>query len=290
MAGFVIRRLVGRSDLKHVAKLVKQEDWGVSLPNLMNFYDISPSGWWVAEKSDGSVVGTCKMFTLEDNTTCHGGMYVVDKQHRDQGIGTKLSNTAIRGAQDKNILITTLKPELNLKLFKPLHDITIMSLKKTNQKLPPLRRTGFRILPLADVPLERLEKYDARIHPVKRTAVFHRFIIADASFVFVALESMSGDVIGYGALKRTSTEWEFCPTYADTDDVGYELIRTMFDKVPDGNTIEVTPFAENQKAIDVYKEIGFYTKCTAMLMYSKKPLIIPTKKVFSTAGSDYVLM
>lgn len=61
MAGVVIRRLVGRSDLKHVAELVKQEDWGMSLPNLMNFYDVSPSDWWVAEKSDGSVVGESKL-------------------------------------------------------------------------------------------------------------------------------------------------------------------------------------------------------------------------------------
>ncbi|XP_071089609.1 uncharacterized protein [Haliotis cracherodii] len=287
MAGVVIRRLVGRSEVKYLAGLAEQEGWTKTLPYLLKCYDINPSDWWVAERSDGRIVGCSKMFTLDDNTTCQGGMYVVDKQHRGHGIGMKLQSAALAGVQDKNAFITALKPELNLTTFKPLHDIHSLYLKKTNQKLPSLPGTGFRILPLADVLLERLEKYDARIHPVKRTTMFHRFIIADATFVFVALACDSGDVIGYGALKRANKVWEFCPTYADTDDVGHELIRTMLDKVPVGNTIEVNPFAENQKAIDLYKEIGFSIQYTTALMYSKKPLTIPIKKVYSTAGSDY---
>ncbi|XP_046548412.1 uncharacterized protein LOC124258365 [Haliotis rubra] len=287
MAGVVIRRLAGRSDLKRVAKLVQQEGWDLSLSTLIKFNDIGLSDWWVAESSDGRVIGSCNMVNHEDNRTCHAGMFIVDEKYRSQGIGGKLKSAVLAGVQEKNVLITALKPEHVLEPFKPLHEIHNLQLTKTNQKLPSLPRTEFRILPLADVPLELVEKYDGRTHPIKRTTLFHRCIIGDATCVFVAVESSSGNVIGYAALKETRKLWEFCPTYADTDDVGYELIRKMLDHVPEGGNIEVTPFAENQTAIDLYKEIGFSIQFTCMLMYSQKPPTIPVRKVYSAAGNDY---
>ncbi|XP_067658002.1 uncharacterized protein [Haliotis asinina] len=287
MAGVMIRRLAGRSDMKRVAKLVQQEGWDLSLSTLTRFNDIGLSDWWVAQSSDGNVIGSCNMFNHEDNTTCHAGMFIVDEKYRDQGIGRKLRSAALAGAQEKNVLITALKPERILEIFKPLHEIYSLQLKKTNEKLPSLLRTGFRIRPLADVPLELVEKYDGRTHPIKRTTLFHRCIIGDATSVFIAVESGSGEVIGYAGLKKTKNVWAFCPTYADTDDVGYELIRKMLDHVPEGGYIEANPFAENQSAIDLYKEIGFSIQLKCMLMYSKKPLTIPIRKVYSVAGDDY---
>ncbi|XP_067657591.1 uncharacterized protein [Haliotis asinina] len=287
MAGVAIRRLVCRSDVKHVAELAKQEGWSISLPYLLKCFDIDHSNWWVAEEKDGRIVGNSKTFFQEDNATCQGGMFVLDRKYRGQGIGGKLKSAVLADVQEKNVFVTALEPELNLNVFKPLQQIHSMTITKFNQKLSPLPRTEFRILPLADVPLELVEKYDARTYPIKRTTIFHRCIIGEAACVFVAVKPSSGDVIGYAALKETRKVWEFCPTYADTDDVGYELIRKMLDHVPEGGYIEANPFAENQSAIDLYKEIGFSIQLKCMLMYSKKPLTIPIRKVYSIAGDDY---
>ncbi|XP_067657610.1 uncharacterized protein [Haliotis asinina] len=287
MAGVVIRRLVGRSEVKQVAELAKQEGWSSSLPYLLKCFDIDHSNWWVAEEKDGRIVGNSKTFSQEDNVTCQGGMFVLDKKYRGQGIGGKLRSATLAGAQEKDVFITALKPERTLNVFKPLQQIHNMTITKSNQKLSPLPRTEFRILTLADVPLELVEKYDGRTYPIKRTTIFHRCIIGDAARVFVAVDSSSGEVIGYAALKETWKGWEFCPTYADNDDVGYELIRKMLDHVPEGADIEVNTFTENQAAIDLYNEIGFLFQNTFAVMYSKKPLIIPTKKVYSTTECDY---
>ncbi|XP_067657557.1 uncharacterized protein [Haliotis asinina] len=287
MAGVTIRRLVCRSDVKHVAELAKQEGWSISLPYLLKCFDIDHSNWWVAEEKDGRIVGNSKTFFQEDNATCQGGMFVLDKKYRGQGIGGKLKSAVLAEVQEKNVFVTALKPELNLNVFKPLQQIHSMTITKSNQKLSPLPRTEFRILPLADAPLELVEKYDARTYPIKRTTIFHRCIIGEAACVLVAVKPSSGDVIGYAALKETWKGWMFCPTYADNDDVGYELTRKMFDHVPKGADIEVNPFTENQATINLYNEIGFSFQNTPTVMYSKKPLIIPTKKVYSTAGSDY---
>lgn len=95
------------------------------------------------------------------------------------------------------------------------------------------------ILPLSDVPLEHVEGCDAGIHPVKKTNFFQRVIIPDATEAFVVIDNLFHKVIGYGVLRQGNEGWGFRPKYADTDDVGHELMRILLDQAPDGTMVTV---------------------------------------------------
>ncbi|XP_067658056.1 uncharacterized protein [Haliotis asinina] len=288
MAGYLIRRLICRSEMQRVAELVNKEGWNLSLEYLQTAFVANPSGWWGAEGVDGKIVGCCTVFDFEDNAS-HAGCLVVDEDYRNQMIGKKLKATLLSKCREKNTSIMALNSTFQ-EGFKPLHEMQMLTKEKMNVKIPLLLDTKFRVLPVTGALLGRVEEYDARIHPVKRTTFFHKCIIASATSVYIAVDTFSNDVIGYGVLQKANKGWKLGPTYADNDDVGYELFRTLYDEVPEGDDMVVYPYAENHAAIALYGEIGFICQRTFTLMYSKNPLKIPVEKVYSAVGSSFTPM
>ena len=93
-------RTMTRDDLRYMADLAREENWGNGLTDYNRLYDLEPEGCFVAENDDHPV-GT--ITSIVYNSYAFLASLIVDKKERGKGVGTALMKIAMSYLQSKGV-------------------------------------------------------------------------------------------------------------------------------------------------------------------------------------------
>ncbi|XP_013420241.1 uncharacterized protein LOC106180712 [Lingula anatina] len=282
-------RHMSPEDLAEVTRLTEEESWNLSQKVVRTLFEYSPEGSFIAELQ-GKVIGAVMGFNLSEEEA-FGGIWVVSKSWREQRIGTRLWQRVKEHTGDRNLCIFSVAERVGpnrrlgftVESWKICHVAGIVA----TEKITMAEDCMVSAFPSRDVQFERLLQYDTKIHTIKRERFLRAWIEGKSTITLVAI-GKTGEIVGYGVIKRDSNYTNLGPVYGETTAIMKTLLFSLIGKttsgeiistyVPIGNEILQELLSENKSTLKVDDE------CTRMFFHHE--VKAPVEKIFAIASPD----
>ncbi|XP_013420240.1 uncharacterized protein LOC106180711 [Lingula anatina] len=283
-------RLMGPEDLAEVTLLTEMVSWNYGQEVVRALFESDPEGSFIAELQ-GKVIGVIMGFNLSEKEA-FVGMWIVSESWRGQRIGTRLWQRMKEHTGDRNLCTFSgaerVGPNKRLgftvESWKICHVSGTIATEKIKLEEDHCVVSTF---PSREVQFDGLLHYDTKIHTIERER-FLRTWIKDKSTITLVAIGRTGEIIGYGAIKRDSNYTNLGPIYGETPAIMKTLLVSLVDKttigeiinthVPVGNEILQELLSQNKSTFKVHDE---FTR-----MFLKYEVKAPLEKIFAIASPD----
>ncbi|OWF40435.1 uncharacterized protein LOC110463779 isoform X1 [Mizuhopecten yessoensis] len=284
-------RQMEHKDLPAINNILESEKWVMEKAYTECAFKTDPSGFFVAEKDDGEIIGSHGYMSHADNVATMG-LWMVKKEYRQSNVGMDLYGKIHKAVGNKN-LGTFVWPYYQQKI-KEEHGVQPTKAYMTWYNYGHIdQRTcknkdveDFTILPLGQASLPDLLEYDTEIHKVAREKYMRNWISHDKSKTCVAFRG--GKVCGYGVLRSQDSYNQIAPLYADDKSVAKGLFRNLASEVPKGEKVGFSSPFENSSATE-FAAINKMMKpgIPLVMIYKDAPVNVDTDKVFAVSSNSF---
>jgi ribosomal protein S18 acetylase RimI-like enzyme len=247
------------------------EGWNPGLADALPFYTTDPEGFFIA-KLNGRNVG-CISAVAYDDRFGFMGFYIVDPEHRGEGIGLKLWEKAIDHLGNRTIgLDGVVAQQENYK--KSGFTLAYRNVRYEGKGLPSKKQD---LVDLRGFPLERLLAYDAPIFGVKRRKFLQAWLqMHDAH----ALGKVDHEhLLGYGVIRPCVNGFKIGPLFADNLNIAQEIYEGLA-SYAEGQPLFLDIPSINQSAEALIRKCGLKPVFETARMYKGTPPAQQLEKVF----------
>ncbi|XP_013420237.1 uncharacterized protein F36G3.2-like [Lingula anatina] len=281
-------RLMQPENLAEVTRLAEKELWNYSQDVIRALFEYSPEGSFIAELQ-GKVIGVAMGFNLSEEEA-FGGMWIVCKQHRGLGIGTRLRQKVEEYIGDRNLGIFSVaeRVEPNKRSGFTVESWKVRHVSGTiaTEKIKLSEDCFVSTFPSQGVQFDALIQYDTKIHTIERERFLRVWIEGESTITLVAM-SKADEILGYGVIKRDSNNTILIgPLYGETPAIIKTLLVSLMGKTTFGETVDMwVPvgseilqelLAENKSTLKVHADVT--------RMFYRHDVKVPQEKIFSIAS------
>ena len=220
---------------------------------------------------------------------------LVSSQHQKRGLGTRLMDVAKRALGGRTM--TFYSVEDAVPFYKSRNfDTRRFSVLVRDFRLDP---RDFAALPDAgrvnvvraqDVDFARLNGYDRAVQGVERAEYLRQWILGSGHVALAALDSESGDVLGYVSLSVFHGRWDVNPLYADSNDVALQLLKRASLEVAESIRVFARIPADSGHAIKLFSKLRDISHHRVLYLMSDAALPpLSSDKVYSLSTVCYGL-
>ena len=283
-------RALTPKDIDYVTDSVNREKWGHTRSDVKRCFDLEPNGCFIAE-IDRKPVGHA--FSI-----CYGklgwiGLLIVEKEHREKGIGTELMKASINYLQRKHAETIKLEavPEavsLYKRLgFKEEFDSLRLSLNlKTTQANVKTKTNIVKSMKEADI--EKVSAFDSDYFGANRSQILKALFREYPQYCFIA--EKAGEVLGYIMARQTTYAYLIAPWVCSPrrKDVATALFLACKNALgTDKTEIRLGAPAINKSATTLLDSLGFQQISKSIRMiYGREGVPENIKGVFGIGGPE----
>lgn len=242
----------------------------------------------------GLCAGHCSALRLDASV----GMlsYVlVSSQHQKQGLGTRLMDVAKLALGDRTM--TFYSVENAVPFYKSRNfDTRRFSALVRDFSLDPKDFAGLpdggqiNVVKAQDVEFCRLNQYDSAVQGMDRAQYLRHWILRRSNVAFAAVDSTSGDVVGYVSLSFFNGRWDVNPLYADSSDIAKQLLKRASREISESVRVFVRIPGDSSNAIKLFSKLRDITHHRVLYLMSDEALPhISSDKVYSLSTVCYGL-
>ncbi|XP_033758881.1 uncharacterized protein LOC117341145 [Pecten maximus] len=284
-------RQMQNKDLPAVNRILESEKWVMEKAYTECAFKTDPTGFFVAEKDDGEIIGSHGYLShTKDMATM--GLWMVKKEYRNSNVGLQLYGKIHQAVGNSN-LGTFVWPYYEEKI-KEEHGVkpnkaymTWYNYGHIDQRTCKNKvKEDFTVVSLAQASLSDLLRYDTDIHKLAREDYMKNWIEHDKSKTYVAMRE--GKVCGYGVLRSQDSYNQIAPLYADDKSVAKGLFRYLAREVPAGEKVGFSSPFENSSATE-FAAINKMMKpgIPLVMVYKGEPVDVDTDKVFAVSSNSF---
>ncbi len=254
-------RTMTRDDLRYMADLAREENWGNCLTDYNRLYDYEPEGCFVAE-DDGRVVGT--ITSVVYNGYAFLASLIVEKKERGKGIGTALMKIAISFLQSRKVQTIELDgvmeaaplyrslgfkdKYLSLRMFRPAQEF-----KNHPREIKP-----------GATAIEDIVKFDSKMSGVDRGKVIRRLHDEFPNGILnIGYETLDG----YAAVRPRDDKSYFVGPILALESGGFVKLLEMILDDYCNNDLHIGTPEVNQEAVEILLDHGFQYRQSSLRMY-----------------------
>jgi GNAT superfamily N-acetyltransferase len=267
-----------REEAKFAIEMAASEGWNPGIHDAELFYEADKEGFFIAEV-EGKPAG-CACAVAYDESFGFLGLYVVEPEFREKGIGMKLTEKCLEYLGNRNIgldgVVENEKKYQQAMKFKSAY-LNLRFEGKGGGEMPS------ELVNLLKVPFKLLLEYDRQMFPAPRPVFLEKWIKQPDSNSFAALEA--GELKGYGVIRKCWKGYKIGPLFADTPEIAEKMFRALKASVP-GETIYLDVPEPNTKAVDMGKKYGMNVMFKTIRMYSKKEPDMKLQNVYGVTSFE----
>ncbi|KAK7109705.1 hypothetical protein V1264_013699 [Littorina saxatilis] len=264
------------SDLPAVADLMRDEGWNVDFDNMAAVFEMQPLAQFVAQTMTGRIVGHCSSVCLDDSV----GMLsyiLVRRQNQKQGLGSQLMKVAKEALGGRIMAFFSVEDAVPFYKSRNFETRRFSALVR-DFSLDPRDFADIEVdekvtvMRARDVDFDKLNEYDSAVQGMDRAEYLKKWILRPSNVAFAALDSDSGDVLGYVSLSFFSGRWDVNPLYADSDDVAMRLLKQASQEVSESIRVFARIPADSVKGIKLFSRLRDTKHHRVLYLMSDKPL------------------
>ncbi|XP_067648825.1 uncharacterized protein [Haliotis asinina] len=285
---YVVRKAT-RDDIGPIKTLTDAEDWEIPLDLLYCVFDMDSKAWFVAETGTGEIIAF-RAFVYFNEETAEGGLYVVKKDLRGNGIGRDVNRHGLTALGDANITLSA-----GVVSLYDSHGFTFYY--DVHQKRGPVEvilkaipdadlSSGISLVSYEDAMFTQLKAYDDKICESERDYFLKNWIMSHAKNILIAC-SQTGRVVGYGCLGVTEYCNEIAPLYADSDTIAWALLKELLQHLDPKDTVHLFIISENKAMMKIIGSLPLKEVDLIHKMYSKKPVPQALGRLYSLSAITF---
>lgn len=148
----------------------------------------------------------------------------------------------------------------------------------------------FHVVKAQDVEFGEMNRYDSAVHGMDRAEYLCRWILRGSNVAFAALDSTSGEMVGYVSLSCFNGRWDVSPLYADSSDVALQLLKRASREIAEPIRVFVRIPADSTSGIKLFSRLRDITHHRVLYLMSDEALPhISSDKVYSLSTVCYGL-
>lgn len=276
--GFLVRTM-DRREVETAVDWAEQEGWNPGVHDAEAFYAADPGGFFLAEL-DGEPIGSVSVVNYGE-TFAFAGLYILKPEYRNRGYGSRLFAAGMAHAGDRNVG----------------GDGVVAMQEKYRM------RSGFRLayrnirfegtgggsepdgpVDLDEVGFEQLAAYDARHFPAPRPAFLASWIRQEGT-VGRAVLAESGDIRGYGVIRRCRSGYKIGPLFADTPQIAEEIFLALSAQAA-GEPVYLDTPEPNAAAVELARRHGMSPVFETGRIYTKAIPDLPISGIFGVTSFE----
>lgn len=269
--GLKIRKMK-RDEAEFAIQMAAGEGWNPGIHDGEIFYETDPDGFFIAE-IDGKPIGCASAVAYGDSFGFFG-LYVVNPEFREKGIGTKLTEKSLEHLGNRNIgldgVLENEKKYQELMKFRSYYS-NLRFEGKGGGEVPD------GLVKISDIQFESLLEYDREMFPAPRSTFLEKWTKQPDSYAFAAVEA--GKLKGYGVIRKCQSGYKIGPLFADDPIIAEKIFLALKASVPD-EAIYLDVPEPNKKAMEIANKYGMTVMFKTIRMYSREEPDINLEKVY----------
>ncbi len=269
---YIIRNL--REDEIHIPiAWARQEGWNPGIHDGEMHFSTDPEGWFGVEQN-GVIIGVASGINY-DPTFSFFGFYIVQPEHRAQGIGWSLYQIVLAHMGSRNIgmdgvFIMRDRYESKASMRFAYRNIRWEGIASPNGPV--------NLVPVSKIPFDQLLAYDTAHFPTERR-VFLEHWIRQPEGTALAKTGPDGRITGYGVIRRCFEGHKIGPIFADSLEIAEELYDGLVATVS-GETVYFDTPEPNASAVQMAINRGMTEVFGTARMYSNTLPSLPMQEIF----------
>lgn len=282
MEKMTIRRLEAR-DLDFAYEMVSTEEWNDRRADLERMLNYEPKGCFIAEVNDEPAG---HIFSISYERLGWIGLLIVDANHRNKGIATKLMETSMDYLLGQGVETIRLEAVLEVAgLYRRLgfvDECDSLRFVGISKKHVPLQSRCTRIEGLGEI--SAIGRFDAGYFGADRTKVLSRLFEEFPELCFVSRDKLRVD--GYIMCRKAATGYKLGPWVCKPKNrpEAMMLLAACLSAMMQDEKVYVGVPALNTTAVDVLREFGFRQYYKSIRMCYGKRLDDCVDGVFAIGG------
>ncbi len=210
------------------------------------------------------------------------GLYIVDPQYREQGIGKILAKSVLNELSDCSLIgINAVQPQVeNYQRkygFIPYHTISRWSGEfniQGNSSFSLMKKpeVEIKIVGKENLSINQLIDYDANVFSVPREAFFRKWVEMPKSYLLAAIKH--DKICGYGVVSKCLHGYKLAPLFANDQEIAEKLYASFAHLLKKPTVFQVDVPDNNQNAIKLTKIFGLHKVFHTTRMYKGKDELI----------------
>lgn len=266
-------------DVRTAIEWAAEEGWNPGVHDAECFPAADPEGFFIAE-AGGQPVATISVVNY-DERFAFAGLYIVQKEFRGKGYGSRLFDHAWRHAEDRII-----GGDCVFAMQEKYRD--------RDSLMPAFRNIRFEgigggndpgdLVDARALPFESVLAYD-RIHfPANRPAFLHAWLGQEGSTALAFLNP-SERIAGLGVIRQCMNGHKVGPLFADTPEIAEQIFQGLAATAP-GEQIYLDTPEPNQAAVALARSHGMTEVFGTERMYTKEIPPLPLHHIFGITSFE----
>ncbi len=277
-AGFSIRPLKIFEFREVLKSWTAKEGWNPGQYEYLPFYMANPNGHKGLFINNKLIASLSAVRYSKDFAFL--GLYIVDPQYRDQGVGQTLAKSALEELTDCSLLgINAVQSQVSnyqrkygfFSSYTNSRWSGLVNLKNNIIK----SKTDIKIVGKKSVNVNQLIDYDASIFSVPREAFLRKWIVMPKSCLLVAMQNEK--ICGYGVISKCLQGYKIAPLFANGEEIAKKLYASFPDLLKKKTLIQLDIPNNNQPAIKLATQFGLYKTFETTRMYKGEDTLIRKK-------------
>lgn len=255
-----------------------EEGWNPGIFDADSFYAADPNGFFLAELN-GEPAG-CISAVAYDDTFGFLGFYIVRKDLRNRGIGTRLWQTAIKYIGQRTVGGDGVVGMLEKYGQSGFH---IAHFNARYEGVGVVSALTSRLACLRDLPFAELVRYDSRFFPAPRSQFLKSWINQVGCHSMAATDGSS--LTGYGVIRPCRSGFKVAPVFADTPDIAENLFSTL-SSFAEGQPVFLDIPACNLAALELVERHGMTKVFETARIYRGAPPALPLDHIYGITSFE----
>ncbi|GAA1694824.1 GNAT family N-acetyltransferase [Microbacterium sediminicola] len=271
-------RVLERGEVEHAVAWAAREGWNPGLADADAFAAVDPGGFFGGFLG-GELVAVISAIRYDAG---YGfvGFYIVDPDHRGQGLGLRLWNAALAHLDGVRTVgldgVVDQQDNYRASGFVLAHRNGRYA-GHAPFALAPASESG-TIRDAEGVSFDDLVAYDAAHFGTPRPGFVHDWITLPGHRARVAVDADA--VRGFGVLRPCGEGLKVGPLFAEDAGAARALLADLVAEVPDSETVFLDPPTTNPEALALVAELGMDPVFETARMYRGPALDLPIGEVF----------
>jgi len=255
-----------------------KEGWNPRKHEYLPFYLANPNGHKGIFFNDKIIASLSAVPYSKD--LAYLGIYIVDPNYREQGVGQILAKAALEELADCSLIgINAVQQQVSNYQrkygFVSFHNNSRWTGEFKIQNNFALRRSevDIKIVGREGLDINQLIDYDASIFSVPRAKFLRKWIEMPESYLLAAIKNEK--ICGYGVISKCIDGYKIGPLFANDKEIAQKLYASFaYILQVKRNIVHLDVPENNQTAVKLATQFGLYKTFETTRMYkSKEPLI-----------------
>ncbi len=259
----------------------RQEGWNPGIHDAECFYHADPKGFYAA-KMGGEIVGTVSVVKYAGRFG-FAGFYIVRPDMRRNGIGAILYKFFEDYGKDFNVGIDGV---LQMQSTYERHGLTY---SHKNSRYAGTAKATAKLsnhcIPISQKDLAAVAAFDAKFFSTPRPQFLECWLFQKDAHAFIIKENGTGEIVGYGVIRKCFQGHKVGPLFANTPDIAAEILESLMSTVPDEAVFLDVP-EPNASAIALAQKSNMQSVFATVRMYTKQVPALPLDKIYGITSFE----